>query len=800
MKRRKFLSQSKMLAFFPMLPYLDVSAFSSGLSNTEELIEAAGTTGNERERYELLKQIAADSQYTTEANILVEIADRWANGLEKYWTPEDDLGSSIEEEKGYLGGFFAVRSFPQGVFDFLQAGTIDVTDQLPAGFELPEENYPDPIAETSELYPIWAMYKGRMIVWSAIELGLGELFYFSSANVLLDAAYARFPENPILQVYRGEDAPWEDSVVTSGKAPDWANRQRKLLAKLMDIIDFWITERQAPDGQFGGGWGDDVELWRRWIPILVGFDIDHVNVAMKKLADGMWNLERMQDGYTSILSDVEHSAEDSSDTLTMMQLMNQSGDWSSKVERVSELFSNNWSGINGEGHRQFKSTYFTANDISTDTDLGFQVNYHARALQPVLLNWHRDSTVDFTSITEWLDGLYAATAAEGQGKPAWIPPAALKWPSGEFGGSFDWWNPGAQSGANRGTFGFPRYMQSLFTTMAQAYVMTDDPRYKELLEEMVSIRADQLAGVYSDTTTEGTIGWAAKKVGNQLSMAIEKLAAMGKPLSVDIPSQYSGYHQWVVNDDFTALENYLYKQTQAFGYNRIMFMEEVRFTDRIDKFSKEYLSTLPGKDYETPNLNALYSMITGDPGTPFFFPLNKVRWQADPRNTAVRVKNRTDFLEIDLHNFQPTAQSIRMELVDAEEAYVEWENGHIQSIGKHLHLHVSPDSSACFKVLYEMPTPAEAADVEVTVYPNPFIDSVNYIVSWKSEYEGEGRVEILNLQGKEVYRQLIQIKSGNNTVFGRWLVGTNKTALESVYVLRVMAGKESIASKKLVRN
>jgi hypothetical protein len=231
-----------------------------------------------------------------------------------------------------------------------------------------------------------------------------------------------------------------------------------------------------------------------------------------------------------------------------------------------------------------------------------------------------------------------------------------------------------------------------------------------------------------------------------------------------------------------------------------MFMEEVRFTDRIDKFSKEYLSTLPGKDYETPNLNALYSMITGDPGTPFFFPLNKVRWQADPRNTAVRVKNRTDFLEIDLHNFQPTAQSIRMELVDAEEAYVEWENGHIQSIGKHLHLHVSPDSSACFKVLYEMPTPAEAADVEVTVYPNPFIDSVNYIVSWKSEYEGEGRVEILNLQGKEVYRQLIQIKSGNNTVFGRWLVGTNKTALESVYVLRVRAGKERIASKKLVRN
>jgi hypothetical protein len=798
MKRRKFLLHSKMLAYFPMLPYLNVSTFSYNQSTTEDLIEAAGTTGNERERYELLKQIAANPLYTAEANVLVEIADRWANGLEKYWTTEDDLTSSIEEEKGYLGGFFAVRSFPQGVFDFLQAGTIDVTDQLPEGFELPSENYPEQIDETSELYPIWAMYKGRMIVWSAVELGLAD-FYFSSANALLDVAYARFPENSILQVYRGNDIPWV-AQLNDSKAPQWANQQRIVLNKLMDIIDFWITERQAPDGQFGGGWGDDVELWRRWVPILVGFDIDHVNVAMKKLADGLWSLERMKYGYTSIQSDVEHSAEDSSDTLAMMLLMNQSGDWSSKVERIATLFRDNWSGINGEGHRQFKSTYFTANEISSDEELGFQVNYHFRALQPILLNWHRGADLEYTSIIELLDGIYAATATEGQGKPAWIPPAAIKWPSGEFGGAFDWWNPDAQSGANRGTYAFPRYMESLFTTMAQAYAVTDDIRYKQLLEEMASIRMDQLSGVYSDTSTEGTIGWAAKKAGKNIIEAIEKLSAIGKPLSVDIPSQYSDYYQWVVNDDFTALENYLDTQTQAFGYNRIMFMEEVRFTDRVDKFNKEYLSTLPGKDYETPNVNALYSMITGDPGTPFFFPLNKVRWQADPKNTAIRVKNRTDFLEIDLHNFQPTAQSIRMELVDAEEAYVEWENGHIQSISKHLHLHVSPDSSVSFKVLYEMPTAPEETEVDVTVYPNPFIDSVNYIVSWKSEYEGEGRVEILNLQGKEVYRQPIQIKSGNNTVFGRWLVGTNKTALESVYVLRVMAGKERIASKKLVRN
>ena len=235
----------------------------------------------------------------------------------------------------------------------------------------------------------------------------------------------------------------------------------------------------------------------------------------------------------------------------------------------------------------------------------YQVNYHFRALQPILLNWHRGADLDYTSIIELLDGIYTATATEGQGKPAWIPPAAMKWPSCEFGGSFDWWNPDAQSGANRGTYAFPRYMESLFTTMAQAYAVTDDVRYKQVLEEMASIRMNQLAGVYSDTSTEGTIGWAAKKAGKNIVEAIEKLAAIGKPLNVDIPSQYSDYYKWVANDDFTELEDYLDRQTQAFGCNRMMFMEEVRFTDRVDKFNKEYLGTLLGKDYETPNVNAL---------------------------------------------------------------------------------------------------------------------------------------------------------------------------------------------------
>ena len=37
------------------------------------------------------------------------------------------------------------------------------------------------------------------------------------------------------------------------------------------MVKFWCTEANPTDGQFGGGWGDDVEAWRHWTPILLGF-------------------------------------------------------------------------------------------------------------------------------------------------------------------------------------------------------------------------------------------------------------------------------------------------------------------------------------------------------------------------------------------------------------------------------------------------------------------------------------------------------------------------------------------------
>ncbi|MGH7958103.1 MAG: hypothetical protein ACREH8_14015, partial [Opitutaceae bacterium] len=62
-----------------------------------------------------------------------------------------------------------------------------------------------------------------------------------------------------------------------------------MLEQLHRIIRWWIAERQLANGEFGGNWGDDVEMcW--WAPVLIGFDDPGATAAQQQLAGG--NLSR----------------------------------------------------------------------------------------------------------------------------------------------------------------------------------------------------------------------------------------------------------------------------------------------------------------------------------------------------------------------------------------------------------------------------------------------------------------------------------------------------------------------------
>ena len=104
-------------------------------------------------------------------------------------------------------------------------------------------------------------------------------FYTEGLRLLTEAREA-FPANPILPQYFGDAWTQSRSDGGDGDGGDsggwegswgWVGPQRTAVVGLLSVLRFWCEERQAADGQLGGGWGDDVEVWRNWTPILLGF-------------------------------------------------------------------------------------------------------------------------------------------------------------------------------------------------------------------------------------------------------------------------------------------------------------------------------------------------------------------------------------------------------------------------------------------------------------------------------------------------------------------------------------------------
>ena len=197
----------------------------------DELIELAGSAATDAERYDWYLQMAddvsGDPTLQQEWEDLRVFMDQWTNGRATYWEPGDQ---SMAGEGGYLAGFFVQLALP-GLTSF-----------------------PSVIRENSPLYPIWAMYRGRMLIWWAIEMGTLTEAYYEEGRTLLTLSREAFPNNPVLPAYLEAPVPWTLDLEVPESAPDWAVAQRELLEKLSHIIAFWVDERQAPDGQFGGGW------------------------------------------------------------------------------------------------------------------------------------------------------------------------------------------------------------------------------------------------------------------------------------------------------------------------------------------------------------------------------------------------------------------------------------------------------------------------------------------------------------------------------------------------------------------
>lgn len=632
-------------------------AFSQrGITKTElqDLINHIGNTNNEKERVLLLEQVLLLDISMEEKEIskqILYVADRWANGFEKY----AKSGTEGNESEGYLCGFFNTCSIERSI--------------LP---RIPEDH---------KFYPLIAFYRSRMLVALLIESGsikdVPEVRdkYLNESKRLMSIASAAFPANELAKNYLGTYKPWEELVPYNSSAPAWANYQRMVLEKLTWLVHWWVDYRQISDGQFGGGWGDDVEMWRSWVPVLFAFDDEKAKKSQEELFEGLFGLSRMQKGYTTIMNDVEHTSEEYSDPLfCMLNMQPENPVWEQRTLRVLDYIENLWTGTNKRGQLQFKSTWFNVEQVHPDEKRACDTPYHTRLIQPLMLLWLRTGNLRVAGfVIRWLKTWVEATFTEEYGKPEGIIPAAIHWPDGKPAGlGKNWWQP--ENHSEPTLYYFPAQQSMMYECFLQAYHITQDEYF---LKPIRFISEKRLLGTGDGNPGDyqpGSLEWSLSVLKSSIPGILIKYRLITGDTTYDSISKKDakGYERFIFEQYLQQLTSEMDEQRKSFSLPEVFYTTEIRWTDRLFS-SVRYFNYI--KDEPLPGFNAdfLFSCLTGSVGNYKILPIIGVKWITPPTDIAILTEvNSTKTFQAQLFHFGNNSRIMKVRFLNLQKGNYQW--------------------------------------------------------------------------------------------------------------------------------
>jgi len=215
--------------------------------------------------------------------------------------------------------------------------------------------------------------------------------------------------------------------------PRWAAAQSEALSKYVLWIHWWI-DHQRPDGGFGGGWNDDVELVCGWPLACLAADDRRTFDSLGLLADAVWSWGPIEKHGYSTYTDVEHSAEEISYSQPRMVLLDyENPKWAERCSRTTQTCLQEFMGENGRGMLQFRSDWFgyKGDEPVVRADHPFDVPEGAKALKPALYAaWQGDEQARQIVLRygdTWLD----AAMQEYDGKPRGLLPGRIDFRTGK---------------------------------------------------------------------------------------------------------------------------------------------------------------------------------------------------------------------------------------------------------------------------------------------------------------------------------------------------------------------------------
>lgn len=580
--------------------------------------------------------------------VVQEAAKQNNPALTAYWETQVQILQKGEEFFYLRGWSWATDSTNMSLFDHLHQSVMlfdGILDQ--------------PNAEKHPLYERALWYRGRLLYWLFLERGgVGEGLY---AKRDLAKMLKLYPDEQLVGMYNGLEFDLPDAfdnLEAPKNAPEWAKLQWETLNRLKDIADWWVNEQQSENGEFGGKFGDDVEILRWWPPLILTGD-KTAYLGWKRLADGVWNSNKVKDGYAKKPSDVEHSSEYISDTAPQMVIFNDSEEYADRLAFSAEYFANLWSGINDSGNRHFKSAWFSSSEVELEIPKNRDVTYNSRAMKAVrYYAWKTKDQATIENLIAWADSWLVASASTEKGKPVGIPPPSVEWPTAKINGDEPTWylaNMYWDYFDFNGSVGI--YDQLLFT-----WKMTQNEKYLQpMMSTLELLRKHSNTNLLASENLEiGSEAWAANVITNKesfWSVVATWRFYSGDDTYDDLLKDYGGFYvKYRLTNDERYLEQAMLRYLESIRYNKPMFTTEAIHTDRV------YIT----KDKRREAID-LQAMITGDGIAESASPYGLISWEKASREVTFLVTDHTQkHLEISLYSFADAAEEINYRLWNLE--------------------------------------------------------------------------------------------------------------------------------------
>lgn len=249
--------------------------------------------------------------------------------------------------------------------------------------------------------------------------------------------------------------------IDPGRAPRWAAVGRAALEALRRHSDFWIDQRQAPNGEFGSGYQDDTDLVGDFVDFaLIGDPGGKIARAVDRLNDFVW-AHALLDGVNRDGIDMNHAYEEGTSILRINAMLHYGEP--TRFERlfgVARFLRDTLTGVNDAGHRHFRSYWFSATSVRTADGYGIDVGSSDFFEPAAYIHWYNAHPGPLDLMRGFADAWLAHDAGDGR-----------------FGGRSIAFATDRPSPLNRAGFAG----ESIMDTLYFLYEQTGDVRYNEVI-------------------------------------------------------------------------------------------------------------------------------------------------------------------------------------------------------------------------------------------------------------------------------------------------------------------------------